>query len=272
MTFGAQQLPAAIVLTFDNLGEASELERGSWPAHAPLGRHPSVVEVLPALLDELDAVGLTATFFVEAINCELYPDALAGIVARGHELGVHGWRHERWEALPAARERELLARSRAAFAALGFDARGFRPPGGALTAHSPELLAASGITWCSPEGGGVGVRDGLAYVPFAWPDVDAYHLLGQFEQLRVRRGDGARPLEPTALLERMSARLSGGALGQRVGVLILHPFLMLDPGWFAGVRALLGALAALARERRAWVVAGGRFAGWLRGTATAVPA
>ena len=29
-------------LTFDNLGEAADLERGRWPADAPLGRHASV--------------------------------------------------------------------------------------------------------------------------------------------------------------------------------------------------------------------------------------
>ena len=65
-----------VVLTFDNLGEASELERGTWPPDEPLGRHPSVLTALPRLLSELDVLGLRATFFVEAINCELYPDAL----------------------------------------------------------------------------------------------------------------------------------------------------------------------------------------------------
>ena len=73
-----------IALTFDNLGEAADLERGLWPADAPLGHHPSVTVALPRLLDALDDLGLRATFCVEALNCEVYPDAVRGIAARGH--------------------------------------------------------------------------------------------------------------------------------------------------------------------------------------------
>jgi peptidoglycan/xylan/chitin deacetylase (PgdA/CDA1 family) len=130
-----------IALTFDNLGEAADLERGLSPADAPLGRHPSVTTVLPRLLQELDDLGLRATFCVEALNCELYPEALTGIAARGHELAMHAWRHEAWGDLGAGREDELLGSGRAAFDALGLDVRGFRPPGGRLTAASPALLA-----------------------------------------------------------------------------------------------------------------------------------
>ncbi|MBV9335905.1 MAG: hypothetical protein JO243_08420, partial [Solirubrobacterales bacterium] len=72
--FGPDRLPSALVVTFDNLGEASALERGTQPPDMPLGRDSSVLEALPWLLDELDRHRLTATFFVEAINCELYPD------------------------------------------------------------------------------------------------------------------------------------------------------------------------------------------------------
>ncbi len=133
------------MLTFDNLGEASEMERGTWDG--PIGQHESVKVALPRLLDELDALGLEATFFVEGLNCELYPDALAGIVARGHELGVHGWRHETWAKLDAEHERELLTRAAGAFASRGLEARAFRPPGGEPTRRhrgAPRASSASG--------------------------------------------------------------------------------------------------------------------------------
>src|SRR5262249_51170155 len=77
-----------IILTFDNLGEASELERGTRDERFPLGRHPSVTDALPRLLDELGRLQLRATFFIEGINCELNPDAVRAIAARGHEVGV----------------------------------------------------------------------------------------------------------------------------------------------------------------------------------------
>jgi hypothetical protein len=81
-----------IALTFDNLGEAADLERGLWPARAPLGDHPSVTEALPWLLDTLDALSLRATFCVEALNCEVYPRAVVEIAGRGHEVAMHGFR------------------------------------------------------------------------------------------------------------------------------------------------------------------------------------
>jgi peptidoglycan/xylan/chitin deacetylase (PgdA/CDA1 family) len=263
--FGPGRRPRALVLSFDNLGEASELERGSWPPEQPLGRHPSVTRALPRLLDELDAQGLSATFFIEAINCELYPDALGAIAARGHELGVHGWRHEPWSALSADRERTLLQRSRSAFGALGLDPRGFRPPGGELTARSEPLLRELGFGWVSPAGGGAtALRDELVRVPFGWELVDAYHLMERFGELRRQRGDDPAPVPAADLASRLAGVLAGGEDFQ---TLILHPFLMLDEIWFAGVRRLLALIGGLAREGALWVVPGGRFADWRRDAA-----
>jgi peptidoglycan/xylan/chitin deacetylase (PgdA/CDA1 family) len=170
-------IAGAVLLSFDNLGEASELERGSWPAGSELGRHRSVSEALPRLLDELDRQRLSGTFFVEAINCELYPDALREIAARGHELGAHGWRHEDWAGLGSEREEQVLRRAARAFAQLGIPVTGFRPPGGTLHAGSFRLLRANGFTWCSPAGGSWTVRDAMTVLPFEWELVDAYHLM-----------------------------------------------------------------------------------------------
>ncbi len=188
----------AIVLTFDNLGEASALQRGTWDPQTPLGRDPSVTQALPWLLDALDDSRLRATFFVEAVNCELNPEALAEIAGRGHELGAHGWQHEQWDELGAGEERELLERATRAFAALGLSPRGFRPPGGELTARTPALLRRLGFTWCSAaQDGWVGsggrdlISDGLATIPFAWDLVDAYLLMERFAPLRTSRGHSA---------------------------------------------------------------------------------
>jgi peptidoglycan/xylan/chitin deacetylase (PgdA/CDA1 family) len=264
--FGPDRLSSALVLTFDNLGEASELERGTWPGGEPLGSHPSVTGVLPRLLDTLDAHGLQATFFVEAINCELYPDALREIARRGHEVGHHGWRHEAWGGLTATQELDALTRGMQAFETLGLGVTGFRPPGGELTERSPTLLRDAALRWCSPAGGPSDVRDGLAYVPFEWPLVDAYHLMERFSALRLRRGDPGAALDPERVADRLAAELA--ALGTREGqrTLILHPFLMLDDAWFAGVQRLLGLIGELAQRRRTWVVPGGRFGDWLRGS------
>jgi len=256
------------VLTIDNLGEARALERGERSAEAPVGTDPSVTTALPWLLDQLDTHDLRATFFVEALNTELYPDALREIAARGHELGLHGWRHEDWTSLDASAEREVIERSLRAFEALGLAVRGFRPPGGEMNARSPALLREAGIGWCSPAGGEAGVRRGLAYVPFDWRFVDAYHLMDSFAAMRVPRGDPERPLEPSALADRFEEELQDLANAGSRQTLILHPFLMLDDAWSDGVERLLGFIRELVRERRTWAVPGGAFADWLRAART----
>jgi peptidoglycan/xylan/chitin deacetylase (PgdA/CDA1 family) len=258
--FGPQALPRALVLTFDNLGEASELERGTWEPSAALGRHPSVLTALPRLLDELDALRLTATFFVEALNCELYPDALCEISGRGHELGVHGWRHEPWAELSPRRERGLLLDACHAFSSLGLQARAFRPPGGEPTGHTATLLRELGYDWWSPHGERWVREDGLATMPFDWRLVDAYLLMERFEKLRVAHGERRAPLAPDAATKRLAAELAGGAGAQ---TLILHPFLMTDTAWWEGARRVLADVAELRRAGRAWTVPGRELAGWL---------
>jgi len=45
----------AVSFTFDNLGEAADLEFGTWPKDVAVGTHYTVVDVLPALLRKLGA-------------------------------------------------------------------------------------------------------------------------------------------------------------------------------------------------------------------------
>jgi peptidoglycan/xylan/chitin deacetylase (PgdA/CDA1 family) len=231
----------ALALTFDNLGEASAQRRGAWPADAPPGTHPSVTEALPRLLDALDEHALRATFFVEAVNCERYPEAVRGIAARGHEVGHHSWSHETWGELGAEEEAALLRRGLDAFAALGVEIAGFRPPGGELTQRTPRLLRAAGLRWCSPEGDDAQVADGLAVVPFRWPLVDAFHLMEDFAALRARLGV-ARSLEAE-----LDATLDGLARDGGATALVLHPFLAVDEAVLAEHRRLLAAISARVR-------------------------
>jgi peptidoglycan/xylan/chitin deacetylase (PgdA/CDA1 family) len=253
--------PDAILLSFDNLGEASELERGTWPVTREVGYHRSVIEALPWLLDELERRRLSATFFVEAINCEIYPEELRAIVARGHELGAHGWRHEDWAGLDPGRERELLRQTARAFAELGLPVSGFRPPGGTLRPGSHVLLREYGFTWCSPAGQTPTVRDEIVTLPFDWELVDAYYLMERFEPLRRERGEQSNAKTPGELTRHLAALIERRGA---VRTLILHPFLMLDEAWRDGVSQLLAGLAALAADGGRWVGSGGALADRIR--------
>ena len=227
---------AAVSVTFDNLGEASDLERGWWPEDEPLGQHHSVTEALPRVLDALDEAGLRATFFVEGLNTELYPDTLRELDAAGHEVACHGWRHERWSVLDPATERDRLQRSVAGMRALGLDPRGFRPPGGELTPATPALLRELGFTYCSPADG---VRTGgIPALPFRWELLDAYHYLPHFAD---RRGS-PDPLPPARLRETLFEALDRS---EGFVALLFHPFLADTDERLQVIRDVLARVRAL---------------------------
>jgi peptidoglycan/xylan/chitin deacetylase (PgdA/CDA1 family) len=209
---------ATVSVTFDNLGEAAELERGTWPEDRPLGEHFSVRECLPQLLALLAREDLRATFFVEGLNGELYPEVLDGLRAAGHEVACHGWRHEPWHEVTD--EAERLARARDA---LGGPV-GFRPPGGRLNAGTAETLRELGFTYCSPAGSRAGLVGGIAALPFRWELIDAYYYLPHFGRRRARNGDPEEPMTPAVLRERVLAALDAHTEGHLV--LLFHPFLL----------------------------------------------
>jgi peptidoglycan/xylan/chitin deacetylase (PgdA/CDA1 family) len=234
--------PAALSLSFDNLGEAAEIELGALPAGAPLGGHPSATRAVPAILEALASHGLAATFFVEGLNAEAYPELLGVIDAAGHEVAYHAWRHEQWGKLPAKAQEENLARGISALAGLGLEVAGFRPPGGDLGPGGTRVLREAGLRYCSPAGSGVGAEgEGLALLPFEWRHVDASCVL---PDLGPPREPGQFVADLEADLERLGG--DGGHLA-----LVLHPF-MLD--WLGEDRlaALFARLAEAARLGELW--------------------
>jgi peptidoglycan/xylan/chitin deacetylase (PgdA/CDA1 family) len=237
--------PTEIVLTFDNLGEAADEERGLPVGPPP---HPSVAVALPPLLELLHRHDLRATFFVEAFNAERYPDTLRAILDGGHELGCHGWRHEVFGQLPPSQRPAILDRSLAALRGAGVAVEGFRPPGGTITGYDLALLAARGVRWCSPAGSAPGIDHDVVCLPFAWPLIDAYYLAPALAALRSADGLPEEPLAVERYLEAIGAELDrvGNPDPPALVCLIMHPYL------YAGERGpevLDGLLERLARLR-----------------------
>src|SRR4051794_5264823 len=115
----ALPMTAVACFSFDNMGEAAEIGDGSLDKGAidPSLRHPSLASGYPNLFALLDRHDVRGTFFVEGWNGEHHPDDVRRVVELGHELGMHGWVHERWNELDEDAERELATRATAALTA-----------------------------------------------------------------------------------------------------------------------------------------------------------
>jgi peptidoglycan/xylan/chitin deacetylase (PgdA/CDA1 family) len=242
-----------VVLTFDNLGEAADEERGLPTGPSP---HPSVAVVLPRLLDLLHRHELRATFFVEAVNAQRYPDTLDAILGRGHEIGCHGWRHELFGQLPPSARPAILDQSLAALRGAGVGVDGFRPPGGIITGYDLALLAARGIRWCSPVGSAPGIDRDVVCLPFAWPLIDAYYVSTWLAPLRTADGLPEEPLAVERYLEAIDSELDrvGGPDAPALVCLVMHPYLYASE---PGPEVLEGLLARLARLNQSGVAAVG---------------
>ncbi len=242
----------ALSLSFDNLGEAAELELGALGPDATLGDHFTATRVLPALLDDLRERDLAATFFVEGLNAELYPEALEAIVVAGHEVAYHAWRHEQWGELSAAEQAENLARGLAAFAELGLKIGGIRPPGGQRGSGGIVVMRKAGVRYCSTAGEVAGAEDGLALLPFQWRHVDATCMLPPLAPIRQQMTGSPDPLDPDAFLAYLSAEIERLAAEGGFMTIVLH-LTLLD--WLGEDRlgALLDLLAESSRSGSLWL-------------------
>src|SRR5262249_14356430 len=79
-------------------------------ARGAMLRYDAEVAV-PRLLGLLRRYGLRQTFFVPGWCVERYPRAVEAILADGHELGHHGYMHEKLNQLSRDEERAVLQRA-----------------------------------------------------------------------------------------------------------------------------------------------------------------
>jgi peptidoglycan/xylan/chitin deacetylase (PgdA/CDA1 family) len=97
-------------------------------------------DATPRVLGELERLGVQATFFVLGAEVHRAPELARRIVAGGHELGLHGFAHPRYDELSAAQARADLERGLEAIeTATGIRCRWFRPPYGKLSPSSHQL-------------------------------------------------------------------------------------------------------------------------------------
>jgi peptidoglycan/xylan/chitin deacetylase (PgdA/CDA1 family) len=100
----------AVALSFDSDHESTALREGQTrPGKLSQGEYGARVAV-PKIVRMLAERSIPATFFMPAVCALLRPDEARRYVEDGHEVGIHGWIHERNMQLPPAVERELQLR------------------------------------------------------------------------------------------------------------------------------------------------------------------
>jgi peptidoglycan-N-acetylglucosamine deacetylase len=149
--------------------------------HRPADALEKDGERYPALtrrvLDFLDARDVRGTFFVVGQVAEAQPDLVQEVSTRGHEIGLHGWRHVPLTDLDASQLRDDVARGKALLEDLtGRAVTGFRAPMFSLVQQSRwavDILADVGFTYSSsvlPARSPLFGDPELPLAPFRWPN------------------------------------------------------------------------------------------------------
>src|SRR3954454_23901715 len=101
----------AVALSFDPDHETIPLrDAETQPGKLSQGEYGSRVGAR-RIMALLERHAIPASFFMPAVSALLHPDEARGYVDAGHEVGIHGWIHERNMRLAPDDERSLALRS-----------------------------------------------------------------------------------------------------------------------------------------------------------------
>ncbi|MDJ0390748.1 polysaccharide deacetylase [Roseomonas sp. E05] len=184
----------AVALSFDSDHETNELrEGGKSIGRMAWGQYGNRVGV-PRIAKLLDRHGIRATFYVPAVAALTYPDEQRGLVAAGHEIGIHGWIHELNSVLPYETERDLMFRATDALEKItGLRPVGLRTPSWDFSPNTLRIERELGLLYDSSlmadedcyELEMEGEPTGIVELPVEWVRDDAvYFMMHRFQSLR----------------------------------------------------------------------------------------
>ncbi|MGQ0512330.1 MAG: polysaccharide deacetylase family protein [Betaproteobacteria bacterium] len=232
---------ATLCLTFDNMGRAKDIADGR--ASAPDTNEPGLAIGYPRLLGLLDELDLKGTFFIEGWNGLHHPDRIEDLARRGHEVGLHGWVHEKFGALDKARAEQLLHDGTAALSRIGIRPQGFRAPGGVRGPHAAAILPTLDYRYDSSSDSDVEppqpdyfsvtpglLAPGLAHVPWREAMVDSIQYLRH----------PVRPRTPAEIEASWIEAIDRTGASSGVTTVVIHAFVSgVDVARFGAVRKVL---------------------------------
>jgi peptidoglycan/xylan/chitin deacetylase (PgdA/CDA1 family) len=143
----------------------------------------------------LDQHQIPATFFIPAMSAKLHPQSIKDILASGrHEIGVHGWIHERNSLLAEADERELMRRAIETLTQMtGKKPVGLRTPSWDFSPSTMKLVREFGLLYDSSLMADDrpyeilidGATTGIVELPVEWI-MDDYPYFGMDRQSAIR--------------------------------------------------------------------------------------
>ena len=140
----------AVLLSFDVDNETVEGLRDGTFSVGPLSQGEYGPRVaLPRIVELMDREEIPATFFFPAWSLKLAPQQAEIIQASGrHEIGVHGWIHERNTQLDPATERRLLEQAVDAITEIaGTRPVGYRAPSWNLSSATLDIVRDMGMLY-----------------------------------------------------------------------------------------------------------------------------
>jgi len=254
----------AVALSFDSDHDSNELRDGgksigrlSW------GQYGSRVGI-PRIKKLLQKYDVRASFYVPAVIAKMYSDEQRGLVAEGHEIGIHGWIHELNSVLPAESERDLMMRAADVLEQVtGVRPVGLRTPSWDFSDSTLAIEKEMGLLYDSSLMADEncyelmldGTPSGVIELPVEWVRDDAvYFMMNRFQSLR--------PYTPPAavldiFLREFEAAYDDGALFQ----LTMHPHII-------GYRSRIWILEEVIRQAQAkgdvWFATHAEIAAWCR--------
>jgi len=174
-----------LCLTFDNFGCGAEYGFGQgklppckFPELVPASEWGSYNDIgltlgQPRILNVLKQLDIRTTFFAEGYAAVIHPNEMKRWADEGHEIAMHGWKHEMWANLKSREQEErLVSLSVAAMTELlGQGPIGIRPPGFKINPWTDAVLEKNGIQYVSTVAAReAGFADRLAKIGVTYAD------------------------------------------------------------------------------------------------------
>ncbi|MFR9728094.1 polysaccharide deacetylase family protein [Saccharopolyspora sp. MS10] len=238
---------AAVALSFDSDHETIPLrDAETSPGRLAQGEYGSRVGAA-RVLELLADAGAPATFFMPGVSALLHPDEPKDYVAAGHEIGVHGWIHERNTLLGKQDERALTVRALDALTELtGVRPVGIRTPSWDFSESTLDVVLELGFEYDSSlmaddepyEIVANGAATGLVEIPVDWIRDDApYFTMDRYGSVRPH----SRPRDVLEIwIDEFDAAYRAGGVFQ----LTMHPHVIGHRSRLVVLRELLDHIKA----------------------------